>query len=353
MEKDGNNHPEGEKYMELRTALEALRKLQKTRHAYAHAQGLLFFDGATVAPKASMTARSATLGVLSQKAYRLFVNEDTRHLLDELKSREGELTQSQARQVELLMEELDQLTRIPIEEYVAYTELVNESLAVWEDAKKRDDFLLFQPYLEKVVDFTKRFARYKDAHKPLYDLMLDDYEKGIDQGILDPFFEALRRDIIPVLDQVRDLPVEDSFLRGSFPIDVQERLAHRLMSILGLDSQYFMLATMEHPFTVGMHRTDVRIATHYYENEMASSPSYALGSAYSAQILNAMERDLPVEALTERGELAPVTQWLRERIHQHGKLYKPGSLLERVCGEPFSAKYYVAYLTRKMKDVCM
>ena len=28
--------------------------------------------------------------------------------------------------------------------------------------------------------------------------------------------------------------------------------------------------------------------------------------------------------------------------------FKPGTLLERVCGEPFDAKYYVAYLTKKM-----
>ncbi|MCL1854933.1 MAG: carboxypeptidase M32 [Clostridia bacterium] len=495
--------------MELPAALEALQKLQKTRRAYAHAQGILHFDGATVAPKASARARSATMGVLSEKEYQLFVNQGTRDLLGELKSREPELTQSQARQVELLTEELEQMTRIPIEEYVAYMELVNESLAVWEDAKKRDDFPLFLPYLEKVVDYTRRFARYKDGYKPLYDLMLDDYEKGMDQGTLDRFFEALRMDIVPLLAQVKDLSVEDGFLRGSFPKAAQEELARELMNVLGLDPGCFALAATEHPFTSSMHRTDVRITTHYYEDAPASSlysvihesghalydhgvaeeydytclsegasmgfhesqsrfyeniigrsaafaefltpvlrrffpeqlkgvtprqfyravnrakpslirvdadeltyplhvmvryelekklaegdlaaadlpeawnslyweylgvrvpndregvlqdthwaggsigyfPTYALGSAYAAQIFNAMERDLPVEALAERGEMAPITLWLRERIHQHGKLYKPGPLLERVCGEPFDAKYYVAYLTSKTKDV--
>lgn len=495
--------------MELTKALQALQKLEENRHAYAHAQGLLFLDSATGAPRGSAQARSVTLGILSERGYQVFVNDDTRALLCELTGQKDQLTPVQNRQVELLTEELDKLTRIPMEEVVAYTQLTNEAENCWVAAKEQNDYASFQPYVEKLIGFNRRFAGYKDATKPAYNVLLDEYEKGMDMTTLDSFFAALRRDIVPLLSQVKDRPLDDGFLHGHFDKAQQAALAGDLMDLMGLDRQFFALATSEHPFTMSFHRDDVRITTHYHEDAPASSlysvihegghalydhnmaeeyqytcladgasmgihesqsrfyenivgrseafaefllprlqtlfpsqlggitprqfyravnkarpslirteadeltyslhvmvryelekrlfagqltagdlpeawnalykeylgvdvpddthgvlqdthwsggmfgyfPTYALGSAYSAQILHAMGKDLRVEELVRKGELAPITDWLREKIHRHGRMMDPGKLLEAACGEPFDAKYYVAYLARKMKDV--
>ena len=76
-------------------------------------------------------------------------------------------------------------------------------------------------------------------------------------------------------------------------------------------------------------------------------PSYALGSAYGAQMLARMEQQVDGlwQAVAE-GNLTPVTSWLHEHIHQYSALYPPMELLNRVCGR-FDPSYYTDYLKTK------
>ena len=80
-------------------------------------------------------------------------------------------------------------------------------------------------------------------------------------------------------------------------------------------------------------------------------PSYALGSAYGAQMLQAMKKDVDFEGTVGRGDLAPVKTWLREKIHRYGGLLKPEELIQNSCGAPFDASYYVSYLEKKYRDI--
>lgn len=80
-------------------------------------------------------------------------------------------------------------------------------------------------------------------------------------------------------------------------------------------------------------------------------PSYALGSAYGAQLLNQMNANSDLFAEIEKGNLEPVREWLREHIWQYGSLYTPTVLMEKAFGAPFDASYYVRYLTDKFTEI--
>ncbi len=87
--------------------------------------------------------------------------------------------------------------------------------------------------------------------------------------------------------------------------------------------------------------------THWAGGMIGYFPSYALGSAYAAQMKAVMEKEIgPVDTLVANGEIGRVTAWLGEHIHRYGCLYTPGELFERSCGK-FDAKYYTDYLTEK------
>ena len=60
-----------------------------------------------------------------------------------------------------------------------------------------------------------------------------------------------------------------------------------------------------------------------------------------------MKKDLDVEALTEEGNLAPITAWLTEKIYRFGKVKIPAQLLRNACGADFDPKFYTDYLTQK------
>ncbi|MDR0325955.1 MAG: carboxypeptidase M32 [Oscillospiraceae bacterium] len=80
-------------------------------------------------------------------------------------------------------------------------------------------------------------------------------------------------------------------------------------------------------------------------------PSYAVGNAYAAQIMQAMRKTVDVDGAVGKGNLAPVEAWLCENIHRHGELYRPDELLRRATGEGFNPAYYVAYLKEKFTEL--
>lgn len=80
-------------------------------------------------------------------------------------------------------------------------------------------------------------------------------------------------------------------------------------------------------------------------------PSYAIGSAYAAQIMAAMAKDVNVQASVAAGKLQPILDWLTDRIWKYGMLKTPGELIEIACGAEFDPKYYIDYITEKFSSI--
>jgi carboxypeptidase Taq len=91
---------------------------------------------------------------------------------------------------------------------------------------------------------------------------------------------------------------------------------------------------------------------HWSEGAMGYFPTYTLGNLYAAQFFARARRDLgDLEAAFSRGELAPLLQWLREKIHAQGKRYRPRELLKAVTGEDLNPGYLVSYLEDKFREL--
>ncbi len=256
----------------LPQALEALERLQRTQAAYSHAMGVLYLDATTAAPSDTWEGRGKTLEVLSQVTYDLLANPETGALLDFLEAHAGELDAVTRRQTQVLRKDYDQLHRIPAQEYVAYSVLLNDAQNVWERAKNTDDFPLFAPYLEQIVDFNRKLAGYYNPKLAPYDALLNEYEEGLNMQTLDAFFARLRETIVPLLERIRQAePIDDSFLYKRYPVATQRLFSDYLMEVLGLDRRHCGIAETEHPYTTNFNNKDVRITTHYFENNLASS----------------------------------------------------------------------------------
>jgi carboxypeptidase Taq len=77
-------------------------------------------------------------------------------------------------------------------------------------------------------------------------------------------------------------------------------------------------------------------------------PTYTLGNLNSAQLWNAIQKDIPdTSSLIRKGEFAPILNWQREKIHRHGSKYFPAELIRRATGEPLDWKYFMDYLQKK------
>ena len=256
----------------LDQAAELLKSWQLTRSAYQHALGVLELDAATAAPSGSWEGRGKTVEVLSQAEYNLSADPEKGELLAFLEAHQSDLDAQTRREVEVLRKQYDQMHRIPAEEYTAYCVLINDAQGVWHQAKQNNDFKSFAPYLEKIVAYNRRFAGYYNPDMAPYDALLNEYEEGMTTRVLDDFFAKLRDCIVPLLKRVTAAQqIDDSFLYGSFPVDKQSQLSDYLMDIMGLNRTYCGIAQTEHPFTTNFSNKDVRITTHYYEDNAVSS----------------------------------------------------------------------------------
>lgn len=91
---------------------------------------------------------------------------------------------------------------------------------------------------------------------------------------------------------------------------------------------------------------------HWSGGSFGYFPTYALGSAYDAQYVPAMERaGVDLDAACAAGDLAPVRAWLRENIWQWGRGKDAGELVEAACGAPFDATFYCDYLAKKFGEL--
>lgn len=255
--------------MELNEALAKLAELQKKLYAYRTASSSLYLDATTTAPKGTAEGRGVALGILAGERHKLFAAPEVGELLDFLWERKDELDQLHRRQVEELRRSYAQLTRIPADEYMEYAMLTNEADDVWHRAKEQSDFELFRPVLEKLVAFNIKFAGYYDSSKAPYDALLNEYERGVDMAYLDKFFATLRDRIVPLLHAVMEKePPDDSFLRRHYPAEAQRKFSDYLMEVLGLDRAHCTIGETEHPYTLDFNNKDVRITTHYYEDNV-------------------------------------------------------------------------------------
>ena len=83
-------------------------------------------------------------------------------------------------------------------------------------------------------------------------------------------------------------------------------------------------------------------------------PTYTLGTLMSAQLWDALGRDLAggdAERLVAQGDYAAILGWLREHIHRHGRARSAPDLLKAATGSTLDAGPWLAYARRKMEAV--
>lgn len=80
-------------------------------------------------------------------------------------------------------------------------------------------------------------------------------------------------------------------------------------------------------------------------------PSYSLGSAYGAQLLASMKKDMKFEEEVSKGNIAAISDWLTNKVHKYGRMYLPQEVLQMATGETFKPDYYIEYLESKFSEL--
>ncbi|MFX1302049.1 MAG: carboxypeptidase M32 [Promethearchaeota archaeon] len=91
---------------------------------------------------------------------------------------------------------------------------------------------------------------------------------------------------------------------------------------------------------------------HWSMQSIGYFPSYFLGNLYAAQIYNKALQILP--SLPEdykKGEFSNLLSFLKENIHQYGKIYRANELIKKVTGEDLNSDYFLKYIEKKFYPI--
>ncbi|WP_026694870.1 carboxypeptidase M32 [Peribacillus kribbensis] len=243
--------------------------------AYNEALGLIFWDLRTGAPKKAVEQRSQVIGVLSSEVFTLSTSEQMAAFIARLSDEEIYTHLSPITKKVLLecKKDYERNKKIPADEYKEYVVLQSKAESVWEEAKKESNWDTFKPYLEKIVDFNRRFITYWGYEGNPYNTLLDMYEPGVTVEVLDEVFGKLRESIVPLVKQIAESEnkPETDFLYHRFSKEDQKSFSLEILKELGYDFEAGRLDETVHPFAIGLNTGDVRVTTRYDENDFRTA----------------------------------------------------------------------------------
>ena len=251
-----------------------LARILNEAEAYDRTVGKLNFDLECTCPEDGMDQAGEDMAILGKRIFSLTHSKRYVGLLTALK-RDGEgLTDRQKRAVEMLWRDYEKEKNLTSAFAYEYSRAEARAYAAWLKAKKASDFSLFAPAFSKMIDLARKAVALRDKKYPTpYDALLDDYEPGGSIPQLDAFFDALKARILPLVKRIAEegRPIRTDFLTRPVPIEKQERFSRAILDLEGLRRSSLVLSTTEHPFTDHYGPHDVRVTTHYYENNFVSN----------------------------------------------------------------------------------
>lgn len=255
--------------------LQSFRSYVKKMKSYGEALEVMYWDLRTGAPKKGVEARSEVIGELSAEMFKMSVSDEMGRYLERLEEPGtfGALDEINRKLVEECRKEYDRSKKIPPEQYQAYVVLTSQAESIWEEAKEKADFAMFQPYLEKIVAANREFIELWGYEGHPYNTLLDMYEPGMTVEKLDALFADVREKLVPLVAAIQRSPnVPDrAFLRQTFDVPTQKQFSLYILKELGYDFDAGRLDESVHPFATGLNPGDVRITTRYLPEDVTSA----------------------------------------------------------------------------------
>ena len=248
---------------ELKTRLAEIHDLNKIG-------SIMGWDQQVMMPPQGAAVRAEQMATLGRIAHEKFIAPETGKLLDGLRPFEESLPydSDEASLIRVTRDDYDKARRVPAE---LRAEMTRESVLAhhaWAEARRQSDFALFLPHLRKNVDLKLKYVECFDEPAEQYDVLLDDYERGMKTAEVRQVFDDLKREIVPLIAAIaqRADRVSDKCLYGRFPIERQRDFSLSVVRRFGFGDDVWRLDPTVHPFATSSCTSDIRITTRYYED---------------------------------------------------------------------------------------
>jgi carboxypeptidase Taq len=256
------------KFLELKTRLAEIQDITKTA-------GLLGWDQRTLMPARGAAVRAEMLASLGKIAHEKFTSDDIGRLLEDLRPYEESLPyeSDEASLIRIARKDYQKSMRVPSSLRAEISRLSAQASEIWVQARKKSDYSLFLPYLQRQVELKHQYIECFDETDNAYDILLDDYERGMTTAEVTAMFETLKKDLVPLISDISasQKNIDDNCLHGQFPIETQKNFITEILKRFGFSEDSWRIDPTVHPFASSIATSDIRITTRYYENFLSAA----------------------------------------------------------------------------------
>lgn len=241
---------------ELKACFEKVNHLERAR-------AVLHWDQQTFMPEQGNAARASHQATLSEVVHGLLTDSELGRLVARAERSTKRGTDVERAYVREASREYKIATKFPnsfIKEYATVSALADQA---WKQAKTESDFKVFAPHLTKLLELSRREANYLGYTGHPYDALLDLYEPGVTTAMLDPLFDDLRANLVPLLQKILKRPRanREKPLQGTFDLERQLELNRKIATAIGYDFTRGRMDLSAHPFSTSFSPDDARITT--------------------------------------------------------------------------------------------
>jgi carboxypeptidase Taq len=174
----------------------------------------------------------------------------------------------------VMKHDLDYYTKLPPKLLEDIARTGTEGTVVWREARKKSDFNLFKPYLEKMMDLKKQEVEKLGYVGHPYNALLDRFEEGLTTSDVDRVFTPLAPGLKGILSKVLTagkFPSTHPLESVKYEEAAMTRVNQAVLKLLSMPEKTFRMDISTHPFTTGIDIDDVRITTRYEGEDFKAS----------------------------------------------------------------------------------
>ncbi len=311
-----------------------------------HILALLQWDQEVMMPVGGAAGRAEQFSVLSSVIHRKITAPGLGKILQELSFTPDGLSTADLALIRVMKREYDKNTKLPETFVAGFSRLTSEALPVWVKARKKNDFGLFQPLLEKIIEMCRQKAEFLGYGDHPYVALLDIYEEGLTTNDLEILFGNLKTELSGLLLQkvAQQKPVPEK-LKNMAPMLLKDQVlfSEKLLAEIGYDFNRGRQDISAHPFTTSLGHSDRRVTNRFRPDslEFIFSALHEGGHALYEQNIAAEHAESPLDEGVSLG------------IHE-----SQSRLWENIIGRNhlFWEKYYPIlqnFLPKQFKDIAL
>ena len=231
--------------------------------ALSHSTAVLSWDTETHMPQGGAKPRGIALGQLAVMSQKATIELDG---LVRKAEKARDLDDMERGVVRVLRRNLDYYLKVPPELVEELQRVSTEATVVWRNARKKSDFGLFRPHLEKIVGIERKVADKLGYEKHPYNALLDQYEEGFTVRDADAVYAELIPQTKKLLAKVAAagvFPPKHPLESVKYDTASMEAVNQGVLKMLRMPMERFRMDISTHPFTIGIACDDVRITTRY------------------------------------------------------------------------------------------